>query len=771
MVVNGVRVPERGFVSRSPAPTWEHGLITGNGRQGAVVHGTPGAIAIDLAHERLRHPVQAPLDPPPTAEVLPELRRLLRDGRRQEAADLVVTVAGKADPGYAELRWIDPFIGAGTLTLTLDPAADWIRATDFATGLVAHAWHDGRGEVRVETFVSRPHDVVVVRLRADHPVAGTLLLRPVAGEPRRPVAHELVTDRAGLTLRGRFHTGSGYAITTRLRCDGATAPAGDAVRFADVTELVVLARTTVTGHPPPPVAAPAPRDDLDALDALPGGDDLLAAHAAAHGALFGRSRLILGAPAAPSSEELLADPTDPAVIAALYDAGRYAIISSTGELPPALQGVWSGTWHPAWASGYTLDGNLQAAVAALEATGTPELMLPLFDLLDACREDFRRNARRLYGARGILVPAHLGTHGLANHFGPRWCLTFWTAGAAWLARLYADHWRYSGDLAFLRARAYPFMVEAADFYLDFVTIKDGRATFVPSYSPENNPGGGEAQAALDATADVAAVRDLLRNLLAAHGALGLADPRAAAWRALHDALPAYEVRGGVLAEWLHPALRDNHGHRHASHLYGLWYEPDPPLLADPTLRSAAGAAVAARLAWWREQGDEMAFGLVQLGLAAAALGLAEPAYEVLTRLAGRYWRPNLVSTHNAGDLFNVDICGGLPALVVAMLVGAGPARPPDAPPVPEQLRLLPALPAAWPTGEIQGVRARGGVTVERLVWSPDGLTAGLRGTGDVVVHTPWGLPRRVRLTPDTVMTVTVRAGMDGSGPAHVGRDG
>ena len=120
----------------------------------------------------------------------------------------------------------------------------------------------------------------------------------------------------------------------------------------------------------------------------------------------------------------------------LFDAGRYAVISASGELPPNLQGVWSGTYDPAWRGGYTLDGNLPAALAGLAPTGTPELLLPLFDLLDAHRDDFRDNARRLYGLPGLLLPPHLTTHGRHNHFSARWCLTFWTAAAAWMARLY-----------------------------------------------------------------------------------------------------------------------------------------------------------------------------------------------------------------------------------------------------------------------------------------------------------------------------------------------
>nr|BFE86503.1 hypothetical protein GCM10020093_091040 [Planobispora longispora] len=148
--------------------------------------------------------------------------------------------------------------------------------------------------------------------------------------------------------------------------------------------------------------------------------------------------------------------------------------------------MWSGTYSPPWCSGFTLDGNLASAVAGLAVTGTPELMTPVFDLLDGKMADFRENARRLYGCRGILVPAHMSTHGLHNHFGPVWCLTFWTAGAGWLARLYYDHYAHTGDLAFLRDRAWPFMTETALFYEDFLTRS---GDFVPSYSPENTPAG------------------------------------------------------------------------------------------------------------------------------------------------------------------------------------------------------------------------------------------------------------------------------------------
>jgi hypothetical protein len=451
---------------------------------------------------------------------------------------------------------------------------------------------------------------------------------------------------------------------------------------------------------------------------------------AVHGELFGRFRLRLGPPGprpgpAEGTDRLLAGPPGPALVERLVDAGRYAVISACGDLPPTLQGIWGGVYDPPWRSGFTLDGNLAAAVAALHTTGTPELMTGVFDLVDGLTPDFAENARRLYGCRGILVPAHVSTHGRHNHFTEEWCLTCWTAGAAWLGRLYYDHFSHTGDTVFLRDRALPFLTAAAEFHEDFLAA-DG---FVPSYSPENTPGGTDAQACANATMDVAAVRDLVRNLLRAHRVLGL--PGARRWARLAARLPGYRVGAdGVLAEWAAPAgpveQRDRHAHRHASHLFPLWYERDPAF-ADPRLHAAAVRAVRARLAWWRGQGsDEMAFGLAQLGLAAARLGLAGEALAAVELMAARYWRPTLVSTHNRGALFNVDICGGLPAVVAAMLLGSAEGR----------IDLLPALPAAWPEGEVRGLRARGGIAVHRLSWTPDAVTATLAAAA----------PRRVRLT-------------------------
>jgi alpha-L-fucosidase 2 len=308
------------------------------------------------------------------------------------------------------------------------------------------------------------------------------------------------------------------------------------------------------------------------LGALPAGFEQLAArHIPLHAELFDRCALDLGAgdeDHAVPVEDLLAeeaDPLRPVLLEKLFDAGRYAILSASGELPPTLQGVWSGTDSPPWRSGYTLDGNLQCALAGAIPTGTPELLVPLFDLMDAHLPQFRDNARALYGARGILLPAHMSAgYGHTNHFGVEWCLQFWTAGAGWIARFYYDYWKATGDRDFLEHRAWPFLHEASVFLADFLGAGHG---FNPSYSPENTAAGSDAQACLDAAMDVAVAKDLLRNLIEIGGELGRETGQ---WTELLASLPPYRIAPtGELAEWLDPRAGENHAHRHASHLYPL----------------------------------------------------------------------------------------------------------------------------------------------------------------------------------------------------------
>lgn len=359
-------------------------------------------------------------------------------------------------------------------------------------------------------------------------------------------------------------------------------------------------------------------------------------------------------------------------------------------------------------------------------------MQSYFSYIDSMMADIRVNARRMYGCEGILMASRTSTHGLNNHFDATWPMTFWTAGAGWAAQFHYDYWLYTGDREFLRNRALPFMKEAARFYEGFL-IEDGngRYLFSPSYSPENNPGNSKSQACVNATMDIAVARELFRNLIAACVELKVESSNVAKWRAMLAKLPDYMVNGdGAVKEWTHPDLEDNYAHRHCSHLYPLFSGLAPDIASSPELKKAFQRAVDLRVAERRKErgGGVMAFGLVQLGLSAASLGDAGTSSFVLERLAKNFYFSNFASSHDPGSIFNVDLSGGLPAILIQCLVRSEPGL----------IQLLPAVPTQIPTGRISGVLCRGQITVADLRWAPDRAVVSLesRRAQTIALRTP-----------------------------------
>ncbi len=773
----------RGFFSERPATEWQDALATGNGIQGALVYGQPLDETIILNHARLFLPLHAPLPPVDTARHLPEIRRMLMAGQYAEASKFVVNLS--QTEGYGDKRWTDPYVPACDLLVrmaTSGPARDYRRTVDFLTGAVTVSWTGDEGTFARRLFVSRASDVVVLLIEG--PRAGalscelSLAARPTSGQggwnPEKMFAEGVRSTSASAgpgwlgheTTFKREWPGSlkGCDVFARvIPVGGSSRVVGSGLQIDNADRVLVILRTAPRseGMPPGPDALRA------ALDALPADfDTLLAAHAAIHRKLYDRVRLDLGGDPgdrALSSEELIAKgasvPFLPALLERQFDAARFNILCSSGELFPNLQGIWTGTWSPPWSGTFTANGNLQIALSAALSSNMAECLEPYLRFHEAHLAQFRENARRLYGARGIYVPMQMSTHGLANHFDATWPMTFWTAGAAWAAQAFYDAYLYSGDIGFLYDCAYPFMREAAAFYEDFVIPgPDGKLLFNPSYSPENHAANTGEQAAVNATMDLSACRELLENCIAAATTLDRDADRVARWRALLPKLPAYYINeAGAVNEWATPVLEDNDAHRHCSHLYALYNGLAPHVEADPALRTAFAAALDRRMAVRREEAKgrslngrppgEMAFGLVLLGFASASLRDATTTGEIMGWLTKGYWRRNFITNHNVGDVFNTDLSGGFPALLLRMLVDSRPGR----------LDLLPALPAGFPAGRVEGVRARGQVEVRSLSWDATCATAILLSPIDqsLTIRGPDGLSHPLDLVAGRESSITV----------------
>ncbi|WP_324679072.1 glycosyl hydrolase family 95 catalytic domain-containing protein [Hymenobacter sp. GOD-10R] len=715
--------PVRGFSSWQPAASWEHALISGNGTLGALVMGQPHDETIILSHGQLFLPLNPPKPPINQASRLPEIRQLLLAGKYTEAAK--VPVDEREKEGFTIGR--DPFMPAFDLRLTQSPGnvRRYQRSTNFQTGEATVEWEDSHGTFQRRLFVSRPDSMVVLSIKGTGKINGRLRFehRPIewnqwqlvggaVGEMRGQAEGQWLTYRS--EFKNKYPGGlQGYEGAGRLVLTGGSARVeqNDLV-VSDADEVLLLIKIKPSynySHS----QLPQLKQELGTLNASYA--DLLARHAKVHGALFNRARLDLHAPATDRqlySEELLLKARTEvplALVEKTFDAGRYNIISAMGANPPNLQGIWSGTWTAPWSGDFTHDGNIQSAIGSVLNSNMAELMPAYFRYHERLLPTYRENARRLYGTRGIHVPVHTSNTGLDTDFGDVWCLTLWTGGAGWTANAFFDYYQYTGDQQFLAQHAYPFLKETAQFYEDFLTLgKDGHYVFNPSYSPENNPANGTSQAALNATMDVMIAKQVLRNSILAANTLRTDKAQVKKWQAMLAKLPTYEVSpDGTLREWLWPGFEENYKHRHASHLYGLYDQVDPEIGDSPALRAAANRAIVERLKFRQaEGGGEMAFGLVQLGLASAHLGDAEKAHQLTEWLASKYWSTGMGSFHNVGNLFNTDISGGLPAVLIEMLTYSEPGL----------VSLLPALPAQWPAGEVQGVRLRGQIEVKSLRW-------------------------------------------------------
>ena len=729
-----LEAPSRGFVSTMPAETWEQGLIVGNGTIGATALSRPLAERIIFSHERLFLPEGEPVLPPLVAPHLAEIRELIDKGEYKRATERTFELSEQRGFMYP-----DRFVPAFDLCIRMEAAgdvADYLRSVDFHTGEAIVHWADSRGVFERRLFVSRADGVAVLAITGTVPGTVSCRLRIEPRTPsekldartledsRRTFERDIVdftpkAEGSFLTLRNGFARAYPGSIQALEAAAYVTAPNGTIAAEGDTLVVTGADHVLVLLDIEPLYDAKMtriPRLEEHLVDLATDYARLRERHAKVHGELFDRMRLDLGGgkdhglPTETLLERSTDEKLDATLIEKQFDAARYNIISCTGELPPDLQGVWGGTYVPGWASDFTHNGNVPSAIASMLMGNMPELMRAYTSYIESIVPGMQANAARIFGARGVVLPSRTSTHGYNNAFAPTFAGAFWVGGAAWAAHFFYDYWLYTGDRDFLAEHALPFMEQAVVFFEDYLYEgPDGKYVFSPTQSPENTPGNTDSQGSFNATMDVAAAKELLRNCIAASLELGVNAERIPVWQEMLTKMPPYMVGpNGELKEWLTPKLENRDGHRHSSQLYALYDGMPGEIARDPALREAFKRLIEIKLDrhWAKGSSGFMSFGLVQLGQAAASLGEGELAYRCLTQLVNRYWLNNLASMHNHRSLFNMDISGGMPAVIIKMLVASDPGW----------VELLPARPAAWPAGTIEGVLCRGQIEIQRLRW-------------------------------------------------------
>jgi alpha-L-fucosidase 2 len=756
-----------------PAARWTEALPIGNGRLGGMVFGDQfGTIQVNEDTVWAGTPVDR--NRTPNDGSLARARELWFKGDVLGAQRIMQDEFMTPDwvRSYQPLmtvgtRWSDPF----------ETITDYRRSLDLATGVATTEFTADGSRYRCRVFASAADSVIVVRWEA----LGDKPLRAAIGTGRDELVDggaEIDAESATVVYGGverrvqrEFHTRFGYAVNGEHRgvryagCAAiqfdepkpnafqiATKPGaslgkveaysnmahesrGYTVVIAGATDFIAGIMPNVRLADPKVTAKLAVRGALSQTF-----DELLARHLADHAPRMARVSLDIGtsAQAAKPTDVRLAEfkagADDPSLMALYFQFGRYLLASSSrpGDLPANLQGIWNEHIAAPWNADYHTNINIQMNYWHAESTNLAECHEPLFDFTDRLIENGRVSAKKLYGARGSVV----------HHTSDAWAFTepigntvwgMWPHGGGWFTRHYWEHYAHSGDEAFLRERAWPALSACAEFYVDYLCEDPATRRLVsgPSSSPENTfitADGQRANIGMGNAMDQEIVWDVFMNFLAAATVLGRNDDPLVARVRQRSAQLAWPEIGedGRLMEWARPFGEAEPGHRHISHLFGL--HPGAQFTCDltPQYLGAARKTLEFRLA---NGGGHTGWSRAWLVNMFARLGDGKAVEDNLRALLSKSTLPNLFDDHPP---FQIDgnfggTAGIAEALVQSHVAEQGAFAPGKLPRY--IIDILPALPPSWTTGEVRGLRARGGVTVTKLAWNPSAIRVELSASG------------------------------------------
>ncbi len=710
-----------------PAGRWEETICLGNGRLGAMVWGGPGEEKLGLNEDSLWSGYERDRTNPEAFERLQEARRLIFQGKTAEAEELI---RGRMLGEYGE-----SYLPLGNLNIVYcnleSREKDGFAAENYRRSLdlgeaVAYVDFDAEGvHYSREMFASYPGQAILVALGASEPVMDLEISLDSLLKCRMEEAAD------GLHFKGKCpeHLDPGYIregeeaviwgyrgkrFSGKIRVlegDGEVSVSDGMLRIRGCS------RTVLSVEAVRPAA-------LEGVAGEGGYDAIREAHVRDYRAIYDKVELYLGEqieqPTDVRLENLRAGGEDNGLFALYFQYGRYLMIASSreGSFPANLQGIWSWQWQAPWSSNWTTNINLEMNYWPALSCGLEECMEPYFSFVERLAEHGERTAAVNYRCRGSVQ----------HHNADAWCATtpmgigyggeegvdgsvtwsMWPMGLNWLSQEFYHYYEYTGDLEFLRQKAYPLFRADALFLVDWLVEHEGRYVTCPSTSPENRyytPEGKSCCVTYGSAMDLELTEDVFRHFLEICEILDIEDPLIPeVEERLSKLEPVKKGSFGQILEWAGEYREVEPGHRHVSHLYGLY---PSELWADrEDMRQAARISLENRL---KNGGGHTGWSCAWIINLFGVLKDGEKAWEYLHTLLTRSTYPNLWDAH---EPFQIDgNFGGIAGMANMLVQDRG-----------GEVMLLPALPGQFASGYAKGLRIKGGKVVD-IAWEDGKLVS------------------------------------------------